>query len=124
MPQAKNKNHNQAEAKSKTKLPPSSAASSVSAPPPISSDQNSTTQLVSQGVCSVGTSANSEKIKLQSKADHQKPQQNSLLEQPEQSQIQVVRQDLVLEDDEPSEVSQFLTLDCSFGFYFYVERVN
>ena len=111
MPQAKNKNHNQAEAKSKSKLPPSAhpaTSSSVPAPQPLSSDQqNSATstvgrsQLVQQGV--VG-----EKIRLQQSKDHQKPQQiqNSLLEQ-EQSQIQVVRQDLVLDDDEPSEVSNF-----------------
>ena len=112
MPQAKNKNHNQAEAKAKSQKvasinpvvnkPPdqSHQPQQQNSNPLIQASQNqqgSSLQLATPN-SSTSNSAEIGKIKNQI-------HQNQISEQPEQL-VQVVRQDLVLEDDEPSEVSQ------------------
>ena len=105
MPQAKNKNHNQAEAKAKSKV-----ASIPVVKPPDSThhhqpqQQNSLIQASSQNQQQQGSSSqlapsNSEQIKIKNQIH-----QNQISDKPEQL-VQVVRQDLVLDDDEPSEVS-------------------
>lgn len=113
MPQAKNKNHNQAEAKAKSQKvasinpvvnkPPDShqPQQQQNSNPLIQASQNqhqqgSSLQLATPN-SSTSNSAEIGKIKNQI-------HQNQISEQPEQL-VQVVRQDLVLEDDEPSEVS-------------------
>lgn len=108
MPQAKNKNHNQAEAKAKSKV----ASIPVVKPPDSHQPQQNSliqaSQNQQQGSSQLApnSSSNSE-IKIKNQIH-----QNQISEQPEQL-VQVVRQDLVLDDDEPSEVSPkylFLTL--------------
>ena len=100
MPQAKNKNHNQAEAKAKSKV----ASIPVVKPPDSHQPQQNSliqaSQNQQQGSSQLApnSSSNSE-IKIQNQIH-----QNQISEQPEQL-VQVVRQDLVLDDDEPSEVS-------------------
>ena len=110
MPQAKNKNHNQAEAKAKSqkvasipvvKPPDTHQPQQLNSNPLIQASQNqhqqgSSLQLATPN-SSTSNSAEIGKIKNQI-------HQNQISEQPEQL-VQVVRQDLVLEDDEPSEVS-------------------
>ena len=102
MPQAKNKNHNQAEAKAKSKV----ASIPVVKPPDSHQPQQNSliqaSQNQQQGSSQLAPnqldSSNSE-IKFKNQIH-----QNQISEQPEQL-VQVVRQDLVLDDDEPSEVS-------------------
>ena len=103
MPQAKNKNHNQAEAKAKSKV----ASIPVVKPPDshLQPQQNSliqASQNQQQGSSQLATpnsSTSNSEIKIKNQIH-----QNQISEQPEQL-VQVVRQDLVLDDDEPSEVS-------------------
>ena len=121
MPQAKNKNHNQAEAKAKSKV----ASIPVVKPPDSHQPQQNSliqaSQNQQQGSSQLApnSSSNSE-IKIKNQIH-----QNQISEQPEQL-VQVVRQDLVLDDDEPSEVSPkylFLTLFL-FGKLFYLPAKN
>ena len=105
MPQAKNKNHNQAEAKAKSKVasipvvkPPDSHQPQQQNSPLIQASQNQQQQGSSLLATPNSSTSNSE-IKIKNQIH-----QNQISEQPEQL-VQVVRQDLVLEDDEPSEVS-------------------
>ena len=110
MPQAKNKNHNQAEAKAKSQKvasinpvvnkPPDShqQPQQQNSNPLIQASQNqqgSSLQLATPN----SSTSNSEIGKIKNQIH-----QNQISEQPEQL-VQVVRQDLVLDDDEPSEVS-------------------
>ena len=124
MPQAKNKNHNQAEAKAKSKV----ASIPVVKPPDSHQPQQNSliqaSQNQQQGSSQLATpnsSTSNSEIKIKNQILHQ----NQISEQPEQL-VQVVRQDLVLDDDEPSEVSPkylFLTLFL-FGQLFYLPAKN
>ena len=112
MPQAKNKNHNQAEAKAKSQKvasinpvvnkPPDShqQPQQQNSNPLIQASQNQHQQGSSLQLATPNSSTSNSEIGKIKNQIHQ----NQISEQPEQL-VQVVRQDLVLEDDEPSEVS-------------------
>ena len=102
MPQAKNKNHNQAEAKAKSKV----ASIPVVKPPDSHQPQQQNSPLIQatsqnqqQGSSQLAPNSSTSNSEIKNQIH-----QNQISEQPEQL-VQVVRQDLVLEDDEPSEVS-------------------
>ena len=99
MPQAKNKNHNQAEAKAKSKV----ASIPVVKPPDSHQPQQNSliqaSQNQQQGSSQLAPNSSTSNSEIKNQIH-----QNQISEQPEQL-VQVVRQDLVLEDDEPSEVS-------------------
>ena len=118
MPQAKNKNHNQAEAKAKSKV---ASIPVVKPPDSHQPQQNSLNQQQGSSQLAPNSSTSNSEIKIKNQILHQ----NQISEQPEQL-VQVVRQDLVLDDDEPSEVSPkylFLTLFL-FGKLFYLPAKN
>ena len=110
MPQAKNKNHNQAEAKAKSQKvasnpvvkPPDThqPQQQQNSNPLIQASQNQHQQGSSLQLATPNSSTSNSEIGKIKNQIHQ----NQISEQPEQL-VQVVRQDLVLEDDEPSEVS-------------------
>ena len=111
MPQAKNKNHNQAEAKAKSKV----ASIPVVKPPDSHQPQQQNSPLIQansqnqqQGSSQLAPNSSTSNSEIKNQIH-----QNQISEQPEQL-VQVVRQDLVLEDDEPSEVSP------KYPFFFHV----
>ena len=112
MPQAKNKNHNQAEAKAKSKV----ASIPVVKPPDSHQPQQQNSPLIQansqnqqQGSSQLAPNSSTSNSEIKNQIH-----QNQISEQPEQL-VQVVRQDLVLEDDEPSEVSpKYLFFDVIF----------
>ena len=108
MPQAKNKNHNQAEAqKSKSKAAPASAQGSNPVP-----DQNSTgrSQLVQHLSGGQVEQKNHQPALSQKNNQQSKDQQFQNLKSQHPQAVEVVQDSrtLVLEEDEPSEVSQVL----------------
>ena len=108
MPQAKNKNHNQAEAqKSKSKAAPASAQGSNPVP-----DQNSTgrSQLVRHLSGGQVEQKNHQPALSQKNNQQSKDQQLQNLKSQQPQAVEVVQDSrtLVLEEDEPSEVSQVL----------------
>ena len=105
MPQAKNKNHNQAEAKAKSKV----ASIPVVKPPDSHQPQQQNSPLIQansqnqqQGSSQLAPNSSTSNSEIKNQIH-----QNQISEQPEQL-VQVVRQDLVLEDDEPSEIDSFV----------------